>query len=318
MKMNIKDMTAEEKERSNALACFLQEEDEERYERAKEAMKDKLEANYANNFLVDFGGSVFTALQEALGGFSFEALMFRGKKKTIRALDRLGLLLTYYSEASYYSINKSKELILESLAKASHRFPKSRTPIVYTTMLMPRADNFTTDVWAEIANTESFRTEDYGRLNFTEAVSELIREGKIANICGFRFLKGHMPEKSLVFEMQFQLCEKEVVNKTLQKEKKTNKEGINSYGPFDYDLDEFTVWLKTKEDKKWLLKKKTSVGFKRAGENLFKLLSNIGKPILEVDDKKNLVTTLVSNLEISKKLVEDLFFARDGLYGFKE
>jgi hypothetical protein len=109
------------------------------------------------------------------------------------------------------------------------------------------------------------------------------------------------------------------IKKNLIKYSRRASEDVDDQIVFEADISkDFKVWVKGKEDRKWGLKKKNDGKFFVAGENMWKLLNEIGKPFISREDKENLAKTLANNLPITLDQAKKIFFNSEGKYGISE
>ena len=91
-----------------------------------------------------------------------------------------------------------------------------------------------------------------------------------------------------------------------------------------YDLEECTVWSDENPKKKWPFKIK-SERFKNSWENMYKLLSNVGKAVLPTHDKsgdqlfhkKNLIEALAKGLSVDPGEIAKVFFTEGKSWGIR-
>lgn len=76
-----------------------------------------------------------------------------------------------------YSLEKSRAIILVGLDKLSEKY--DTIPLVYTTLPYPSYVNYPSPIWREILSIHSFEKEDYGHIDFLNALSSLIKDGVI-------------------------------------------------------------------------------------------------------------------------------------------
>ena len=76
-----------------------------------------------------------------------------------------------------YSLEKSRSVILASLDRLSEKY--ETIPLVYTTLPYPTSMYFPSDIWREILSTHSFDKEDFGHIDFLNALNSLIEDGVI-------------------------------------------------------------------------------------------------------------------------------------------
>src|SRR3989344_9660988 len=81
-----------------------------------------------------------------------------------------------------YSLDKSKSIIIASLNKLSEKY--ETIPLVYTTLPLPSYVNYSSEVWREIFSVHSFEKEDFGHINFLNALASLISD-KIIGLLSF-------------------------------------------------------------------------------------------------------------------------------------
>ncbi len=94
-------------------------------------------------------------------------------------IELLKPLIDFYNSTPY-SLNKGRNSLTKSLNSLSERFEINRIPLVYTTTLMPKDKNYPPFVWNEIASVVSFQQEDYGHIDFIDALTWLKKDGIIA------------------------------------------------------------------------------------------------------------------------------------------
>lgn len=90
----------------------------------------------------------------------------------------LRLVFSEYNSTPY-SIEKSKEVVLQSIKKLMAKYSQREIPLVYTTLSLPTPSYFSSSVARELFGIKSFEKEDYGHLNFLEALLELMKEKAI-------------------------------------------------------------------------------------------------------------------------------------------
>ncbi|MDO8663845.1 MAG: hypothetical protein Q7K28_03390, partial [Candidatus Wildermuthbacteria bacterium] len=109
-------------------------------------------------------------------------------------LKKLNWVFQEYNSTPY-SLEKSKAIIIASLNKLSEKY--ENIPLVYTTLPFPSYMNFTSEVWREILSIHSFEKEDYGHIDFLNALASLAAE-KTIGILFFETLA--IDSKILVFK----------------------------------------------------------------------------------------------------------------------
>lgn len=109
-------------------------------------------------------------------------------------LKKLNWVFEEYNSTPY-SLEKSKAIITASLNKLSEKY--ETIPLVYTTLPFPSYMNFTSAVWREIMSINSFEKQDYGHIDFLNALASLAAE-KTIGILFFETLA--IDSKTLVFK----------------------------------------------------------------------------------------------------------------------
>lgn len=98
---------------------------------------------------------------------------FTRKQAQIKHLTKI---VRYYNSPKYYNINDSKEIILDSIARLSKKYSSDRIVLTYTTALSPSLEKFPSWVWDELSSREWFKKEDFGNIDFIDALLELKKE----------------------------------------------------------------------------------------------------------------------------------------------
>lgn len=139
-------------------------------------------------------------------------------------IDNLWVVLFAYSPFPY-SIEKTKEIILENMEKLSDKYDNT-IPLVYTTLPLPHPYYFTAEIWREIKGVESFKKEEHGHLEFTRAIYNLWKEAVIS-ILFFEILA--VSDKSVTFRV--------VVQKNNKSKKKVKEKGPKLTKPLFIEED---------------------------------------------------------------------------------
>ncbi len=93
-----------------------------------------------------------------------------------KALINVRNLLTVYC-STYYSLEKSKDLVLISVEKQAANY--SNVPLIYTSQCLPSAASYPSDTWRLLEAVSSFDKKDYGRINLIDSLLSLQQEGKL-------------------------------------------------------------------------------------------------------------------------------------------
>jgi len=95
--------------------------------------------------------------------------------------ERIKLLRWVFWEynSTPYSIERSMEVIIDTIKRLSKDFPKTGIPLVYTTLTLPSYVNYPSQIWRELFSIKTFKKEEYGHLEFLDALDKLRIEESI-------------------------------------------------------------------------------------------------------------------------------------------
>jgi hypothetical protein len=111
-----------------------------------------------------------------------------------------------------YSIDRSKEIILNSIADLSKDYG-SNIPLVYTTLKLPASRYYNVEVWRELCNPGAFRKKDYGNLDFINAILEL-RNDKIISTHFFNIIS--VSQEQITFKLIINLRKQSILKKKIR------------------------------------------------------------------------------------------------------
>ena len=138
----------------------------------------------------------------SLGSDSFDGKIMRGLLKETdftfteepAKMKKMDWIFREYNSTPY-SLEKSESTIINSLNKLSEKY--ETIPLVYTTLPLPTYMNYSSEVWREIFSIHSFEKEDFGHIDFLNALASLVNDGVIS-ILSFDTI--YINDKTLVFK----------------------------------------------------------------------------------------------------------------------
>lgn len=95
--------------------------------------------------------------------------------KEDKKLTKIKQLTNVYNQ-NVYNLEKSKQVIIESLNKLIKKYPQNNIPIVYTTEILPNNNNYSFEVSKQLFSISSFSLEDFGHLNLIDTILSLQKD----------------------------------------------------------------------------------------------------------------------------------------------